>query len=290
MKKKILLSLSLLLLISGCVKKDVPTVLPTVTTTEITTEIITETPTAEEAFVLPDYFVVPLADNSTNKTMIQVTSFSKTYPFNSYMITSASETKVVLDQAAALSRLMYDLAPDLIVSSHEHSDHYNPVFLKDYSEVPQIAYTVEDVTVKDAHVYTIASSHFDNKLDTTPLSNVLIVVEVDGLRIVHMGDIGQTELTQEQLDQLGEIDIAFMQFENSFSTMSNGNLKGYNIVNQVNPKIIIPTHYNKTSVDLLTERYGEIEQFNNVFTLTKDDLPQETKVIIIDNTLTFEKK
>ncbi len=54
-----------------------------------------------------------------------------------------------------------------------------------------------------------------------------------------MGDIGQNELTEEQLDAIGEIDIAFMQFENSYSRMNLDNLKGFTMIEQVNPRIVI---------------------------------------------------
>lgn len=297
--KNLLFSLLILVvLLSACGKKEA---IETTITTEpdtAATDVASETPApkaeladvVEEIPALPDYFVVPLIDNTTGKTMIQVTAFSKQYPFNSYMITSLSGTKVILDQAATLMKEMYDLKPDLIASTHDHSDHYNPIFLKQYSDVPQILFTIDDLTIKDMRVYTIPSSHFDNNIDLEPFSNVFVVTEVDGLRIVHMGDCGQSELTEEQLLQLGEIDIAFMQFDNSFSGISNSNLKGYNVIDQVNPKIIIPTHYNKGSEKLLTEKYGEIEHFENLFTVSKEELPETTKVVIIDNTLTYEKK
>lgn len=307
--KNLLFSLLILVVFfSACGKKEANetavTMEPATATTDVASETkAPETPTSEapapeveladvveEKAPLPDYFVVPLTDNTTGKTMIQVTAFSKQYPFNSYMITSLSGTKVILDQAATLMKEMYDLKPDLIASTHDHSDHYNPIFLKQYSDVPQILFTVEDFKVKDIRVYTIPSSHFDDNIDLEPFSNVFVVTEVDGLRIVHMGDCGQSELTEEQLVQLGEIDIAFMQFDNSFSSMSNGNGKGYHVIDQVNPKIIIPTHYNKTSVEMLTEKYGEIEHFDNLFTVSKEELPDSTKVVIIDNSLTYEKK
>ena len=103
-----------------------------------------------------------------------------------------------------------------------------------------------------------------------------MVIEVDGLRIAHMGDIGETALTKEQLKALGKIDIAFMQFENSYSNMSVSNMKGFNIIEQLDPKVIIPTHFGKASQELMVERYGEITNFDNLLEISKDDLPDKT--------------
>jgi hypothetical protein len=63
-----------------------------------------------------------------------------------------------------------------------------------------------------------------------------------------LGDIGQTTLAKEQLEKLGNIDIAFMQFENEYSDMSIKNKKGFKLIEQFNPKIVIPTLYKDESV------------------------------------------
>lgn len=89
-----------------------------------------------------------------------------------------------------------------------------------------------------------------------------------------MGDIGQTALTQDQLTELGEIDIAFMQFENSYSDMSLDNEKGFNIIEQLNPKIVILTHYTDAALPVLEERYGKITEVDNLLEITKEELPE----------------
>jgi L-ascorbate metabolism protein UlaG (beta-lactamase superfamily) len=100
-----------------------------------------------------------------------------------------------------------------------------------------------------------------------------------------MGDIGQETLTEEQLEEIGPIDIAFMQFDNSFSSMSLKNMKGFNLIEQLNPKIIIPTHYAKADIALFDEKYGGVTEFENVLTVSAEDLPEDTmNVYMISNT------
>jgi L-ascorbate metabolism protein UlaG (beta-lactamase superfamily) len=169
------------------------------------------------------------------------------------------------------------------VNTHNHPDHINPPFSKSY-DCQKLEYVKGEIKTNDFNIYSILSSHNSDDIKE-PASNVLIVFEVDGLRIVHMGDIGQTKLTDEQMADLGEIDIAFMQFDNSYSKMDMKNMKGFNLIEQLNPKIIIPTHYNKDCLTELETRYGAITEVENVLEISKEELPEDTmNVYHITNT------
>ncbi len=63
-----------------------------------------------------------------------------------------------------------------------------------------------------------------------------------GLRVAHFGDIGQKALTPDQLKILGKVDIAITQLANMYSDMTAQNKKGFNLMDQLKPKLIIPTH------------------------------------------------
>jgi L-ascorbate metabolism protein UlaG (beta-lactamase superfamily) len=102
-----------------------------------------------------------------------------------------------------------------------------------------------------------------------------MVFEVNGLRIAHMGDIGQDTLTKDQLKALGKIDIAFMQFENPYSTMTLANAKGFNLIEQLSPTVIIPTHYTNAALPEFEKRYGKITDYDNVLAVSREDLPSK---------------
>ena len=86
-------------------------------------------------------------------------------------------------------------------------------------------------------------------------TNYIYLVEMGGLRIAHFGDIGQKILTQEQLGSLGQVDIAITQFSNPYSDMSAENQKGLQLMDQVKPQLVIPTHINLDAAKLTLERY-----------------------------------
>jgi L-ascorbate metabolism protein UlaG (beta-lactamase superfamily) len=215
--------------------------------------------------------VLPIVGNRTGKVMIQTVSSSQAYRFNSYIITSKAGKSVVLDPTAMPKKSLVDLKPVAIVSTHGHSDHVDSNFSSSY-KAKNILFEKKDLRTGGFHIYTVLSAHTGNTLGTT---NVIAVIEVDGLRIAHMGDIGQDRLTDGQLEELGRIDIAFMQFENGYSDMSLANGKGFALIEQLNPQVIIPTHYTSSALPVIEEKYGRITDFSNVLEVSREDVPAE---------------
>ena len=226
---------------------------------------------------VPVELVLPLTENTSGKVQIQTVSGSLTYKYNSYIITSAEGESVVVDPTAMPGVDIFDIKPAAIISTHAHEDHISKKFTEAY-DCQKILYSEADINTEDFHIYTVASAHADDTI-LDDATNYIVVFEVDGLRIAHMGDIGQIVLTGDQLAAIGEIDIAFMQFENGYSDMSLKNEKGFSLIEQLNPKIIVPTHYTDASIPVLTEKYGAINEFDNVLTISKDTLPEKALTV-----------
>lgn len=218
--------------------------------------------------------VLPMTENTSGKVQIQTVSSSSSYPFNSYIITSSKGESVIVDPTSMPEKSIIDLNPAAIGSTHGHPDHIDEEFSKSY-DCKKFLYTKEDFKTNDFHIYTVFSSHSSDEI-TENSGNVIIVLEVDGLRIAHMGDIGQTKLTDQQLKALGKIDIAFMQFENSYSDMTLENEKGFNLIKQLDPKIIIPTHFNDWAFPTFEKKCGTITKFDNFIQVSKEDLPENS--------------
>jgi L-ascorbate metabolism protein UlaG (beta-lactamase superfamily) len=165
-----------------------------------------------------------------------------------------------------------DIKPVAMLQTHTHPDHSDSDYTFSY-DVPKLMSKKGELTVGDFNMYTIPSSHSNDTI-VEDGSNVIVVVEVDGLRIAHMGDVGQSKLTEDQLEHLGTIDIAFMQFENSYSDMSLQNEKGFTMIEQLNPTIVIPTHYSDNALKILEEKYGTITELENILEVSRENLPE----------------
>ena len=74
----------------------------------------------------------------------------------------------------------------------------------------------------------------DEAQGATRGSNVAFVFEVDGVHVVHLGDIAHT-LTEEKVGEVGSVDIACVPIGGPLSPT-----KAAEIVAQLDPKIVVP--------------------------------------------------
>jgi L-ascorbate metabolism protein UlaG (beta-lactamase superfamily) len=131
---------------------------------------------------------------------------------------------------------------DILLTTHGHYDHYNLPFWRAFKG-QQLYVQAGSIEQGDVKITGIPSSHGDDAISGEKNgSNYLFLVETGGLRIVHMGDVGQTRLTDSQMATLGKIDVMITQFANSYSNMSVENGKGFALVAQVDPALVIPAH------------------------------------------------
>lgn len=122
------------------------------------------------------------------------------------------------------------LKADIITVTNTHSDHFNWNLLnkvKDYVKIS--SYDPESFTVNDVNVIGVAASHSSDPINESRPSNTIYGYEVDGLRIAHMGDMGQDELTPEQLEKLGQLDIIFTIITNAptYGSSTEKNIKSF---------------------------------------------------------------
>ncbi len=109
---------------------------------------------------------------------------------------------------------------------------------------------------------------------------------IDGLNIVHLGDFGQSEISETQLTQIGEVDILLVPVGSVYTIDSKTAAK---IVSQLEPKIIIPMHY---KIEGLKFELDGVEGFLKEMgaegvipvpklSITKDKLPEEPQVVVL---------
>lgn len=222
---------------------------------------------------------VNLLENKTGKTVIKRVSIKRNYG-TTFLIISRSGTVIVADPYM----MPKGIKPDIITVTHGHFDHYDTMFVTKAIKNPDVKYSYAGslavIDYKNVRVTSVPSSHDSGYVSKTEPSNVLYVYEVDGLRIVHMGDIGQESLSPDQMRALGKIDIAFMQLVNSYSGMSLENGKGFKLIEQFRPQVVIPTHASPEAVKKLGEKYGDLLEIQDVWAVSADDLKDgKTKVI-----------
>jgi L-ascorbate metabolism protein UlaG (beta-lactamase superfamily) len=110
--------------------------------------------------------------------------------------------------------------------------------------------------------------------------------EVDGLKFVHMGDIG-CDLTDTQLDEIKGCDVLMIPVGGFFTINAR---QAYEMINLIEPRAVIPMHYRGDSFGYA--QIGRREDFEKLFEdgdrkivsagSVAEKLPEGKSVILMD--------
>jgi len=194
------------------------------------------------------------------------------------------EVTLAIDPYDKIGLKMPKFQANILLVSHEHEGHnYREAIKGD----PFIIDGLGEYEVKNVFIYGIPGWH-DNKQGSERGEIIIYLIEIDGIKIVHLSDLGQDSLTDSQLELLEGVDILMIPVGGN-NTIDG--VKAVKIISQIQPRIVIPMHY-KTSG--LTAKVDNVDKFLKEFgvsnpekmeklKISKKDLPQEeTKVILLD--------
>jgi L-ascorbate metabolism protein UlaG (beta-lactamase superfamily) len=197
-------------------------------------------------------------------------------------LVSPQGVRVLIDIADPSRLTSPATAQDILLTTHGHSDHINSEFAKSFPG-QQLKFQEGEIKQADVAVKAIKAAHNATVPDG---SDYIFVVDIGGLRIAHFGDLGQKKLTQDQLDQLGAVDVAFSQLVNSYSAMSLANKKGFDQMEQVKPKLFVPTHSSMEALEYALELWKEGYADTSPVAIGRSDLPAGgTKLLIVADEL-----
>lgn len=179
-------------------------------------------------------------------------------------------------------KLPKDLQADVVLQTHNHQDHNNTSAV---SGSPMVFSGPGEYEIKGIVLTGVASFH-DDQQGTERGLNTIFHINMDGINIVHLGDLGQSKLTEEQLNEIGQTDILLIPVGGVYTIDAQN---AANIIAQLEPRVIIPMHYSieglraeLQGVDSFVKQMG-IEQPEELakFTATKDKLPDEPQLIVL---------
>ncbi len=136
----------------------------------------------------------------------------------------------------AIGLKLPSLSADIVMVSHEHKDHNN---VKGVKGTPVVIDGPGEYEVKEVFVQGISSFH-DNEQGKERGTNTIYMFEAEQMRFCHLGDLGQAQLTDEQLEKIGRVDILMIPVGGVY-TISGA--EAAKIIAQIEPKIVIPMHY-----------------------------------------------
>jgi L-ascorbate metabolism protein UlaG (beta-lactamase superfamily) len=111
-------------------------------------------------------------------------------------------------------------------------------------------------------VIAIASEH-DDQAGTRRGPNTIFVFALDGIRICHMGDFGQTALRPEQREAIGTVDLLFIPVGGGPTI---GTDRAAEITRALDPRWVVPMHYRTDLIDFLEPADAFLAAFDAVHT------------------------
>jgi len=163
-----------------------------------------------------------------------------------FVLSSADGTRVLLDPYGDIGYRLPsagEIDADVATISHEHPDHNNVALAGGATVLRGLTadgWAEIDETAGDVHITSVSSFH-DNSEGSERGRNAIFVIETDGMRIVHLGDLGQLALTPDQLDAIGTVDVLLIPVGGVFTIDADG---ANGIIEKLAPRIVIPMHYN----------------------------------------------
>jgi len=183
------------------------------------------------------------------------------------------------------------LKAHIVTVSHEHPDHnYTKLIEREDEGLAVLIFSEPgEYEARGVEVTGIATFH-DASEGRERGTNTVFRITVDGVHIVHCGDLG-VQLTEVQLEQIGDCDILLIPVGGHFTI---GPADAVKVVNALEPGIVIPMHYKRTGLneknfaplvpvsEFLKEIGKEAVVAQPKLSVTKDKLPEETQVVVLE--------
>ena len=133
---------------------------------------------------------------------------------------------------------------DLVLVTHEHMDHNHvaavggkPVLLRGLTG-GGTGWATIDQQVGPVHVRSVPSYH-DDARGAQRGRNTIFVLQWQGLRLVHLGDLGHL-LEEPTVQAIGRVDVLFVPVGGYYTIDA---ARATAVVEQLKPAVVIPMHY-----------------------------------------------
>jgi L-ascorbate metabolism protein UlaG (beta-lactamase superfamily) len=147
------------------------------------------------------------------------------------------------------------VSADLLLVTHEHLDHNGVGVVAGDPVVLRSTAGTHDSPV--GPVVGIASEH-DDLAGTERGPNTLFVLSFGGMRVAHLGDLGQAALRDAQLAALGPVDLLLVPVGDGPTIGAD---EAMAIVDAVGARAVVPMHYRTKRIDWLEPVDGFAERF-----------------------------
>ncbi len=180
----------------------------------------------------------------------------------------------------------------LVLSSHNHPRHNGLKELsgKNASGGPFLISGPGEYEIAGLIINGIQSFHDSEEGKKFGL-NTIYKIEIEDIKLCHLGDLGESELKPKTLEAIGEIDVLFVPSGGKDVLSPEEAVK---VANQLEPKIVVPMHFSLPGTpikgakaeEFLKELGEEKIKAEEKFTFKKKDLTTDgMKAVLLKPTI-----
>ncbi len=196
-----------------------------------------------------------------------------------------NELKIAIDPyEESLGLKVPKVEAAILLITHSHPGHSNKKTILGH---PFLVEEPGEYEVKEVFIKGIPAFH-DNSAGKERGQVTIYKIEAEGMKICHLGDLGQKELTENQLEEIGGVDVLMVPVGGTYTL---GPKEAANVVSQIEPKMVIPMHYKlpKLKLDLEpVEKFLKImggekkEPQKKVKVSPRDLASEETEIVVLE--------
>jgi L-ascorbate metabolism protein UlaG (beta-lactamase superfamily) len=170
--------------------------------------------------------------------------------------------------AAAGRGLQFEYPPitgvraDLLLITHEHFDHNAADVIDGSPEI--LRSTAGRLSWRVGEVLAVASEH-DDAAGTERGPNTIFAFDLDGVRVVHMGDFGQSGLRSAQAAALADVELLIVPVGGGPTIDAE---QAALVVEMLDPRWVVPMHYRTARTNFLEPVDAFLERFDSVVRLS----------------------
>jgi L-ascorbate metabolism protein UlaG (beta-lactamase superfamily) len=200
----------------------------------------------------------------------------------SFLITSDNGTRIITDPYVVGSGLQYGEikeAADVVTVSHDHFDHNNVASVGGSPQVVKEPTDAKGIKFEGVATYHDASGGSERG------NNTVFCMDIDGVRVCHLGDLGHP-LSEQQVTDIGKVDVLLIPVGGFFTIDAK---VASEVCDKLNPRVIIPMHYKNEKCEFPISGVGDfLEGKGSVRKLDSSEaefkageLPAATEIIVL---------
>ena len=187
--------------------------------------------------------------------------------------------KLVTDPFDGIGLEFPAVSADVVTTSHSHFDHNaagkvggGPVVISKAGESAQGPFAITGI-----------ATYHDESEGSERGENTVYVIEAEGLRVCHLGDLGH-QLSGGQATAIGRVDVLMVPVGGVYTVDA---ADAAQVADALGPNVILPMHYKIEGLSLpiadvseFTARFEKVREAD-FLEIISGELPEETGVVVL---------